>query len=343
MIVNRTTQPLLLAALLALSGCTVAFGAGAPARLPRNAVVVDDARTDRCNRAHPGEEFRMPLAQAEPDPGLAAELEVVPDEVRRTALAAGLEPVLARMLRDRRLGAAHDAAFVARRQAVAMQLASLSSQLEASVFAADCLGDDSESLLSDLEQRSSGREIRLTVASIVVGAAAAVGIGIWELQDDESHARTGVAIGSGVVAGALGIAAFVDRPTPIVVEHSRNLLAPIARGEDPDHVLPTFVLRMLTLPAVDGSNPREELLRHFDAILDEAVAADERGRAEDLIYGAGGVYSPEVLFARERMLDEVETAIAAISRDVELLQRWLGRAFDEGLLVDEPASAAQVR
>lgn len=51
-----------------------------------------------------------------------------------------------------------------------------------------------------------------------------------------------------------------------------------------------------------------------------------------------GVYTPELLHARERMLDEVESALSAFARDLELLQRWLGRAFDDGLFLGGESS-----
>ena len=96
-------RPVLLV-LVAAYACAVPFGPGMPARAPRHAVVVSEADSSRCNRAYTGDEFRMPLALTEEEPSLAAELDAVPGQVRRTVLAAGLEPVLARMLRDRRTG-----------------------------------------------------------------------------------------------------------------------------------------------------------------------------------------------------------------------------------------------
>ena len=110
------------------------------------------------------------------------------------------------------------------------------------------------------------------------------------------------------------------------------------RGDDPERIFPTFVMRMLTLPTTGGPTPRDALLARFDAILEEVVPKDGRSRAAALIFGAGGVYTPELLHARERMLDEVESALSAFARDLELLQRWLGRAFDDGLLLGGESS-----
>lgn len=329
----------LVASVLLAQGCAIRFGAGRPAQLPRNTVIAPEAEQSRCNRAYPGDEFRMPLAEAEDDPELRAELEAIPNEVRRTVLAVGLEPVLARMLRDKRLHPddATQASFVARRQAIAMQLVALSSQLDASVYAADCLGDRAEVIRAGVDHESSAREIRRTVASIVVGAVVGIAIGAWELADEDSRARSAFAIGGGAVAGGLGVSAFVERPTPIALDHPRNVLDPIFHGDDPDRILPTFVFRMLSLPVDAGATPRDALLIRFASILGDAVTEADRERAEELVFGVGGIYTPELLHARERMLDEVESALSAFVRDLELLQRWLGRAFDDGLLLDSSA------
>ncbi|MBZ5707742.1 hypothetical protein [Nannocystis pusilla] len=280
----------------------------------------------------------MPLALTEEDPSLAAELDAIPRQVRRTVLAAGLEPVLARMLRDRRTGREGERSFLVRRQAIAMQLAALSSQLDASVYAADCLGDSAESVRVKIDADSNAREIRRTMISLIIGAAVAIGAGVWELADEEAKGRVALQIAGGAVAGSVGVAAFVDQPTPILLDHRRNLLEPVFRGEDPEHILPTFVMRMLMLPTNAGPTPRDTLLARFKTILDEAAPKDERSRAEALIFGAGGVYTPKLLHARERMLDEVESALSAFARDLELLQRWLGRAFDDGLLLEVESS-----
>lgn len=280
----------------------------------------------------------MPLALREEDPSLAAELDQIPRQIRRTVLAAGLEPVLARMLRDRRTGEESERSILVRRQAIAMQLAALSAQLDASVYAADCLGDNAETVRAKIDADAKAREIRLTIISLIIGAAAAVGAGVWELVDDNTKGSPAIQLAGGAAAGGVGVAAFVERPTPIVLRHPRNLLAPVYYGEDPEKILPTFVMRMLTLPTPAGPTPRDALLARFNAILEEAVPEADRPRAAALIFGAGGVYTPGLLHARERMLDEVESALAAFARDLELLQRWLGRAFDDGLLLGLEAS-----
>jgi hypothetical protein len=275
--------------------------------------------------------FRVPLAGAEEDPELAAYLDPLPQELRRTVLAAGLEPALARLLRDRRAAAEPPSLeWIARRQAVAIHLGSLKVQVDAVTFELDCAGDLIEIVQSSIERDDSQREIRRTLASLIVGATAVIAAGIWELSEDAGHPRgpLAVEIAGGAAAAGLGVAAFVRRPEAIYLEHGRNLLAPIISGEDPAHLFPTFVFRLLTLPRRDGSTRRDALLERFEQILRHAVDEPDLPRAEALVYGEGGVYDVALLDAREEMMDELESAVSAILRDLELVERYLGRTLD---------------
>jgi hypothetical protein len=128
----------------------------------------------------------------------------------------------------------------------------------------------------------------------------------------------------------MGLLAAAQRDRAIVLDHPRNLLRPIATGSDPDGIYPRFVFRLLTLPEEDGgATPREELKARLDAILYDAVDTEERLRAAELVYGAGGVYDRPLLDAREMMLDEVERTTGAFSRELEALSSYLRSTFGE--------------
>jgi hypothetical protein len=325
---SPSTWPIVSFAAL-LAACTTSWGPGVPTTPPRNAIVGPDGATPRCVRltGGPDSSHRLPLADAEQDPALAAQLADIPRDVRRIVLAAGLEPALARLLKARADGAPV-AELMPHLQAITLHLQSLKVQVDATAFEADCIGDLLETQRASIDQERNGRELKWTVVSLVVGAAGAIGAGAWQLADPDGRGSAIVGIAGGVVAAGLGIGAFVQPERQIVLTHERNLLAPIATGHDPGHVYPTFVFRLLTSPQPDGSIPREALQARFDEILDDAIGSAERTRAAALVFGTGGIYDTKVLEARERMLDELESTVAAFSRDLEILQRFLGRTFD---------------
>jgi hypothetical protein len=335
------------AALVVLGGCAVNFGPSGTTPVPRHAIEAPRGQASRCTRLSTGAEgpYRVPLAGAEEDPELAALLEPLPSDLRRTMLAAGLEPVVARLLRDQRQGegAAPDFESLARRQAVSMHLGSLKVQVDALGFEVDCTGDLVEAVRASIERDDSRREIRQTVASLVVGAAATIAAGIWDLSQEDSRGAVALDIAGATVAAGLGVAAFIPKPRAIHLEHRRNLLAPIVRGEDPDHVYPTFVFRLFTLPTPNGKTRRDALVERFDQILRDAVDEADLPRAEALLYGDGGTYDVALLEAREKMFDELEIAVGASSRNLEVLQRFLGRTFDaEWLEAPERGAAEEV-
>jgi hypothetical protein len=253
-------------------------------------------------------------------------LEDVPPGVRRTAAAAQLEPLLAELLRARQhSGGATSLEQLAVRQQIALRLAELRGQLEALMFEVECTVDHLETLLFDLEHRQHQRELAFTIASLVISAAAATAAGAWAVRDTSSPGPAVIGIGGGVLGAALGAAAFIPPRRRVSFPHARNLLAPVYEGEDRDHLYPGFVFRLLALPkAGGGPTPRDELVARWHDTLDAAVRKADRDRADDLLYGTGGIYDIELLELRERAFSELESKLNDLTRDLELFARYLG-------------------
>lgn len=291
----------------------------------RGAVWMDPEETKECARL--GSHHDAPLDGPVEDPELAAFLRDVPPEVRRVAQGAGVEPLLAEVLRA---GASEaEGAPAAMKLELVMRLSSLEIQLAALLFEADCVGDQMEAALRELERRQRAREVGLTVSSILVGAVAATAGGIWELSGSGGNRPAALMIGGGAASAALGLAAFVPERRAVVFPHERNLLAPIVTGEDPDGLYPTFLFRMLTTPELhDGGTQREEIIEDWARILDEEVAPEQRARAEAALYGSGGIYDERLLSVRERMFDVLESHVNAVDRELELLYRYSARLVE---------------
>ena len=291
---------------------------------PRGAVRVDREEMKECMRL--GGRYDLPLAGPVEDPGLAAHLAEVPLAVRRVAQAAGLEPLLADLLAA---PASERGAPLAAKLHLVMRLSSLEIQVAALLFETTCVGDQLDSLLHELERRQRTREVMLTVSSILIGAAAAAGGGIWELRGGSGDGPAALGIGGGVAAASLGLAAFVPARRAVIFPHERNLLAPITSGEDPRGLYPTFVFRMLTTPPADGgAAPREEILEDWRRILDGSVPASQRALAESVLFGDGGVYDRNLIDVRERMFDVLESHINACDLELELLYRFSSRLVE---------------
>ena len=315
--------------LFALSRCCalaasllIACAAPKPARTPEERDPWEGRGTE-CVRAFLGKDspYGEPVLRSIDDALLAN----VPAEARRTARAAGLEPLIASALER-----AHDAepsvALLSTKQDLGLRLISLETQLAAVIFEAECTGELIEAMAFELDQAQQSRGLVLAVASLVVGAAFATGAGVWDLTGTDSPGPAVLALSGGIGSAALGAAAFAPRASSLRYEHARNLLVPILRNDDSEQLYPAFVFRLLTLPIrSDTPSPREQLLATWQRLIRDNVKPEQQARAEALLYGAGGMYSEELLALRERMFDALETQLNALARDLELLDRFLVR------------------
>lgn len=328
-----------LACAIALGGCASSLRVGRPDRVPDPAMVVAESASDRCMHGLPGPDspYREPLPGPEDDPALLAFVEPLDPTVRRTAIAAGLEPLLARVLSARASGMdPRDPGLLSMRLELAQRIASLETQLTAIEFECDCVRNLLYVVLGDYEESETDRQLAYTIVSLVVGAATSIVAATWDLANSATTtpvAEEGplvLSIGGAVAGAGLGAAVLVRQPREITYVHEHNLLEPIARGDDPNLLYPTFVFRMLTMPSVGGGqSPREELVATWSDELDDAVGADRRELADAIVLGDGGIYDPVLLAAHQSMLQELGAVLDAMARDVDLLARAVAIALEE--------------
>lgn len=326
--------------LFASAGCGVTLHPGRPAHVDSGALTIKETHAAACKRSPggAGATYRADLPGAVTDPDRMRALSVLPPAARRTALAAGLEPLIADLLLAReRAGDQLSLDLVARRQRLDAALNSLQPQLLAMEFEAECTVALMAVALADHGDLAETWALRFTVASLIVGATASLGAGLWELAGTESDGPLIVGLLGAGVTTALGVAALIPRPHPIVFIHEHNLLAPIERGEDPDHLYPTFVFRMLSLPTVTGApSPREHLRTTWRDQIANEVPSGRRAIASALLWGGGGVYDEARLALRKRMFEELESTLDSFARDIDLLAATLAQLID----VEPPPAAA---
>jgi hypothetical protein len=303
---------------LMLVGCS-----GMPKPLKPGAVDPWEGRGRECVRPFVARQsLYAEAAEGEGDPSLLA---TVPPEAARTMRAAGLSALVSRALEKR--GAALTLDALALRQDLSMRLISLETQLSAMIFEAECTGELLEAMQLELEDRADARELRLAVASLVVGAVAATAAGTWNLIDGSSKGPAVLGLSGGVASAGLAAAAFVKQTARMRYVHEHNLLSPVVERRDPGELFPRFVFRLLITPGVDGRAPRDRLIARWRELIDE-LPADERHDATHMLYGAGGIYDLPRMSLRERMYDALESELNAQARDLELLDRFLVRALE---------------
>lgn len=291
--------------------------------------------------------YRMPLPGAETDPALASYLDALPYQARRAALAAGLEPLLARLLaaRARDLGqpSAEDRSMsLALELEVTLRLVAFNAQLSAAAFEAGCTADMIQKVLPEFTHKEQSRQLAITLGSLVIGAVASIAGGIWSLEDSGSRGPAVVGIAGGTATTVLGLAALTHGERVIRFAHARNRLTPLVRGSDPDHLYPSFVFRMLTYPdASDGKSPRDELLAAWQLRLDDAIPPAQQASARERLLGDGGTYDEALLTVRADMFEGLESKIRGLARDLELLNRTLVRSLTNTTPAPSPSAPSR--
>lgn len=301
----------------AVLACAPQISATMPAEPPRGAVWIDRAELGECERRlRPADQaIEGPIEEA----GLQASLAAVPAEVRRVARAARMERLLAEYLRG--AGERGEAALAVRVQVIT-HLSSLEIEVASLLFETQCVGNQMEAALREIDAYRRRREVALTVTSLVLTATAATVGGFWDLRDPGSRGPAILGVAGGVTGAALGLSAFAPERRAVVFPHRHNILRPIAAGADPERLYPGFVFRLLTLPLPEGGpTPRDEILEDWQKILAEIPSA-RRPLAEALLYGEGGLYDRDLIDVRERMYDVLESHLNAVDHDLELLYRF---------------------
>ncbi|MBX3183146.1 MAG: hypothetical protein KIT72_04750 [Polyangiaceae bacterium] len=308
----------LLAALL-----TVACGAPSPPNTPLPTGGLRERGRD-CLRYTV--QVASPYHQELGDPVDDPRLDEMPPEARRSARAAGLESLILALLEIKHGRETSDTRRIDLQQKLFVQLMSFETQLQSLLTEVDCTDDVIEDLSARLRSQEDDRELKLTLASIGVAAAATIVGGVWEIADSNSLGPPIVATVGGVGSAGLGVAALIPTQHTIAYHHPHNLLAPIASGEDEARLYPTFVRRLLDTPIAPGKpSPRDELLATFERQIADAYPPSERVRVRELLYGSGAVYDQRLINLREAMYDALESKLAAFARELELLNRYLVR------------------
>jgi len=268
--------------------------------------------------------YRMPLAEPVTAPEDMEVLDVLPSQARRTARAAGLEPLLVKLLRARAMpnNAAAELEVLSLRQELMLRLEAFDTQVSALTFEIDCTNRHVRELMDEMDDRESNRQLILAAASLAVSAVSAIFVGIADVQGSESTVPPAVGLGGAVVSVVLSAAMLVPPARSVWLRHDHNLLRPMVAGSDPEHLYPSFVFRMLTAKyANDTQVPRDDLMSDFEDSIHGHIDESEFPTARDILFGEGGHYARGLLETRKELLERLQSAVQAVARDLELFDR----------------------
>lgn len=184
----------------------------------------------------------------------------------------------------------------------------------------DCEEERADQIGNYLEGKESQTESRLTVGTIIVGAAGTIVTGA--LIADEKSGNTGdiIGIGTSLIEATLGILILVNKRS-IEFLHPRNILREVWEGKETSPVFPTFVWYYLNYfnPSDFGTKSiRDQIIAHWmDFGQISNASTKERTKLIDIYFGSGGKYSAEQLKNRSNMLDQLEAQISLMKQEIK--------------------------
>ncbi|WP_454957098.1 hypothetical protein, partial [Capnocytophaga gingivalis] len=175
------------------------------------------------------------------------------------------------------------------------------SQMNSVTAELDCEEERIDQIATTLSNINDKSVTRLTVASILVGAASAVA-GAYITDDNWNK---GVTVGSGVLGAGLSFLTLNPKGKKVVLQHPRNLLRCFITEKN-DIEFPPFVWYMLNEPRFTNSgessvlqNTQKRWIRHlFDNDKEKALKA--------VVFSDGGVYNAGDLHTRAEMFDQMQ-------------------------------------
>ena len=206
------------------------------------------------------------------------------------------------------------------RQQIDNRILLTDSEIDALAAELDCEGERIDQIAGYVDNINSARTARLTVASIVVGAAAAAR-GAHINNDDWNK---GVSNGAGSLGAGLGLATLNPQGKKVTLFHDRNLLRNVWQQQNRREIGP-FVWYMLTEKRFSNagtasllSNTRQRWITYqFDGKSETA------GRSVN--FSSGGTYRAGDLHARAEMINQLQSVVRSIKQNINFFLRELNR------------------
>lgn len=219
---------------------------------------------------------------------------------------------LARASVEARLARLEAAAALQRR------LSAASLAIAATAAEMDCEEERADQVavyVGDIEARA---ETRLTVAAIAIGAAGGIVSGVLLTEGRDDNAVDAIGVATGIAEIGLGTAILLNR-RKVRFAHPRNALRDVWEGRPASGAIPPMVWAYLDHSEAEAPSLRERLLDSWTNLGQlEAPRSNRTPQAAQpaIYFGDGGLYTSEQLSNRANMLDQLESYINLMQRDL---------------------------
>ncbi|GAB2562069.1 hypothetical protein [Spirosoma aerophilum] len=239
----------------------------------------------------------------------------------------GMIPLLNELvMQEKRLassGHPDPSAFRFVRQQITEWIGLTNLQISSTASEMDCEEERADQVATYLVQQANGREQKLTVASLTVGALTSIISIALFARKSNSDALNALGIGGGAAGAGLGLGILLVKQK-VPFQHPRNPLGDLWTGPDTSSIFPPLVWAFLNQPTQPGhpsSSVRRQLLERWNDLGQLGTTpGKEQTRLRALFFGTGGTYTADELQIRANMLDQLESEINLIKQDLATLQ-----------------------
>ncbi|MCH7401527.1 hypothetical protein ACFOUP_13855 [Belliella kenyensis] len=184
-------------------------------------------------------------------------------------------------------------------------------EINALMSAIDCEEEKAEQLATFLDRSLRKRERNLTVAAIVIGATVGVSQGVSVAANDEvGDWLDYFGIAGGLAEVILGVS-ILRMDKKVSIDHPKNVLRDVYEGDSRPSYFPPSVWYYFNSERNNEENVslKNQLIKRW-----EAYNLNYSGMS--VMLDDGGEYASDLLKIRSEMLDQVESQIALINKDL---------------------------
>lgn len=191
------------------------------------------------------------------------------------------------------------------------KIAKMELELSSLMSAIDCEEEKGEQIASFLEKELRKKERNLTVAAIITGAAVSVGTGVLLATNSvESNNLEYIGIAGGLTEVFLGIS-ILKLDKKITINHSKNILRDVYESTArPDYFPPS------TWYYFNSGNYNKEGVSLKEQLISRWETYNMSVENLAVLLSDGGNYSAEMLKGRANMLDQLESQLGLINKDL---------------------------
>ncbi|WP_128331833.1 hypothetical protein [Apibacter sp. HY039] len=210
------------------------------------------------------------------------------------------------------------------KQIITQRISLAKTELDAIISELDCEGERADLAAAYLDDLNDGRNTRLTVGSVVIGALTTVATVLFK----DSNTQTAVGVGGGLLSAGLGALTIKPKGKKIEFYHSKNILSPIWANENHEEYpnLVWNIFQIIEFNSEEHMSLQESTKKRWKKFV---LKGDIDSTEENLFFGTGGNYTADELHMRSEMIDQIKSSTRYINQLLSVFESDLYKVYKQ--------------